>query len=77
MWHTQWVAARADDNDGEQKRLLSAVAKDTEVRAKGATNLAAAASVTPGLELALTFSQGFAHAPPEGFDGIMMARSLV
>ena len=48
-----------------------------EVRAKGASNLAAAVSVTPGLELQCTFSQGFAHAPPDGFDGLMLARSLV
>ena len=47
-----------------------------EIRgAKGA--LHAAISVTPGTQLACTFSVGFKFPPPAGFDGVIECRSLV
>ena len=50
---------------------------DAEIRGAKGARLHAAVSVTPGLELRCTFSQGFQFPPPQSFDGIMVARSLV
>ena len=48
-----------------------------EIRGAKGGRLHAAVSCTPGLELQCTFSQGFQFPPPDGFDGIIEARSLV